>query len=207
LLVEPFDDGKFNSFFKKFYQRLTTFDDCKHLTPKFSYALKDLAHHFGLLQNLPASDVSSVFSYYRLMDEERTVKGPESAREISEKSALIKLNNTIRIPKLIERPIVHSRRSSDLLVRVPIHRRQYNIPFASPNSKSCYKRQLKTLSNNETKSYSTQWSNTRLKTSAIIKKSTVSAERSRYTSKEYIDKYVNVYLKKRYRDKKEKYSK
>lgn len=137
----------------------------------------------------------------------RTAKGPVSTREVSEKTPLIELNNTVCISNPLETSKFNSRRSSDLLIRIPVHRkfRQYNVPYVSPcvsvKNRSCYERSPKaTTLNSETKTYNTQWANTRLKTAATINKNsksaTVSAERSRFTFKEYKDKYMKVYLRK-----------
>ncbi len=51
--VEKFDDGLLERYFTKFYQRLFSLEDDKHLPSKYSCALKELAMHYGIFEKLP----------------------------------------------------------------------------------------------------------------------------------------------------------
>ncbi len=65
LFVAPFEEQLFEKYFRKLYQRLAAFESNKHLPPKYSYAVKDLATHFGVFADpgLPMSGSSSNASF------------------------------------------------------------------------------------------------------------------------------------------------
>eukprot|EP00826_Nyctotherus_ovalis_P044054 TRINITY_DN4718_c0_g1_i7.p1 TRINITY_DN4718_c0_g1~~TRINITY_DN4718_c0_g1_i7.p1 ORF type:complete len:162 (-),score=22.69 TRINITY_DN4718_c0_g1_i7:132-617(-) len=152
------------------------------------------------------------------MDESRMAKGPASVREMPEKSPLIELSNTICISSHIEPLQLESRRSSDLLIRIPVHR-NFRLPLTSPSrsikNKSCYEKppnndELGSGNVVKSKHYNTQWGQTRLKTAAATNKSskvnTVNAERARFTFRDYKNQYMQVYLKRGIGSKKGRYN-
>ena len=90
LFLEPFDDEKFTDYFKKFYLKLSEYDQSKHLVPKFSYACKDLASHFGILQELPPLDQSMSQTSYKF-----DFNGSFKKTQRSPIKSIQRLNNTI----------------------------------------------------------------------------------------------------------------
>eukprot|EP00826_Nyctotherus_ovalis_P050095 TRINITY_DN6104_c0_g2_i3.p1 TRINITY_DN6104_c0_g2~~TRINITY_DN6104_c0_g2_i3.p1 ORF type:complete len:304 (+),score=53.80 TRINITY_DN6104_c0_g2_i3:131-913(+) len=95
--LEHFDDLKFAKYFTKFYQRIAEYDKSKHLPPRFSFALKDLARHFGVCQQLDAE--SSLASAQRIRDDSMSfVPTPRTLRSIEE--PLPRFNDTSYISLL-----------------------------------------------------------------------------------------------------------
>ena len=60
--IEPVDELLFKKYFCKLYQKLFVMDDSKHLPPRYSYAVKDLAIHFGVFERAPEKSVHSLSS-------------------------------------------------------------------------------------------------------------------------------------------------
>ena len=55
----PFDEHKFHKIFVKLYNKLFVMESQKHLPPKFSYSLKELATDYGCFERV---DVCSLIS-------------------------------------------------------------------------------------------------------------------------------------------------
>lgn len=60
--LEPFDDALLAKYFARFYQKLYQMDELKYLPPRFSYAMKDLATHYGIYEKAPNHGPRSVSS-------------------------------------------------------------------------------------------------------------------------------------------------
>jgi hypothetical protein len=43
-----FEEALFASYFQKLYRKLFLMDEQKYLPPKYTYALKELANHYGI---------------------------------------------------------------------------------------------------------------------------------------------------------------
>ncbi len=46
---ESIEQEQFQKYFTQHYQKLISMEQSKHLPPKFSYALRDIAEHYGIL--------------------------------------------------------------------------------------------------------------------------------------------------------------
>lgn len=94
LSLEPFDDIKFAKYFTRFYQKIVEYDKSKHLPPKFSYALKDLAAYYGISQQLSSEDSSSAInSVYKFRDDSMTfIQTPRTLQSVEQ--SLPQFNNT-----------------------------------------------------------------------------------------------------------------
>jgi len=95
--IDSYDENKFNEYFKRFYLKLYELDEVKHLSPRFSYAVKDLATLLGIyreLSNLPTS--SSILSYKTEFNGALPKPKPKTNLKASER-VLRKLNNTVCI--------------------------------------------------------------------------------------------------------------
>ncbi len=54
-MVEPLDEALVNKHFAALYRRLLFLEEQKHMPPKFSCAVTDLASYYGLLGQRPPS--------------------------------------------------------------------------------------------------------------------------------------------------------
>lgn len=95
LNIEFFDEDKFSEYFKRFYQKLFELDEVKHLSPRFSYAVKELASHLGVFRELPNLATSPSLLSYRT-EFNSTLPKPKINTKPTER-VLRKLNNTVCI--------------------------------------------------------------------------------------------------------------
>eukprot|EP00826_Nyctotherus_ovalis_P014699 TRINITY_DN14112_c0_g1_i8.p1 TRINITY_DN14112_c0_g1~~TRINITY_DN14112_c0_g1_i8.p1 ORF type:complete len:279 (+),score=36.95 TRINITY_DN14112_c0_g1_i8:150-986(+) len=96
-ILEPFDDIKFSKYFARFYQKIIESDKSKHLPPKFSFALKDLAGYYGVFQQLSTEDsLSAVTPAYKFRDDSMTfIQTPRTLQSIEQ--SLPKFNDMSRV--------------------------------------------------------------------------------------------------------------
>ncbi len=67
-MVVPFDEQRFVRHFTRLFQRLLTFEEHKHMPPKHSFALKDLALHYGVFEKMDVSLLSNTSSNVSLLN-------------------------------------------------------------------------------------------------------------------------------------------
>ncbi len=126
LTIESFDDELFIKYFSRFYQKLYELEESKHLPPKFSYALKDLATHFDVFEKLPSrnsfSGSDSSFSF-RFKEPSQPAYAPKPS---SCENSIIPLNRTVCVSTLTNYTTSGATKpaesSGKIQIRIPLRR-------------------------------------------------------------------------------------